>query len=218
MTATHDSATALLDRLSARPVVAILRATEADRFAAASEVLYAAGFRCLEFTLTTNGALDAVEQVRGSLPDDLVLGVGTVRTTSQVHDAVAAGADFLVSQVFRAPLVEAAHELAVPFFPGALTPSEILAAWESGVPAVKVSPIGPVGGLEYFSQVRAPLPDVPLMPTGGVRLDEVTTYLQRGAVAVGLSGPLMGDSLDGTGDLAALDRRARAVIQSLADR
>ena len=83
---------------------------------------------------------------------------------------------------------------------------------------MKVSPIGPVGGLEYFSQVRAPLPDVPLMPTGGVRLDEVTTYLQRGAIAVGLSGPLMGDSLDGTGDLAALDRRARAVIQSLAVR
>jgi 2-dehydro-3-deoxyphosphogluconate aldolase / (4S)-4-hydroxy-2-oxoglutarate aldolase len=218
MTATHHSATALMSRLAASPVVAILRAPEADRFATASQVLYEAGFRCLEFTLTTKGVLDAVHQVRSSLPDDLVLGVGTVRTTSQVHGAVAAGADFLVSQVFRRPLVEAAHELAVPFFPGALTPSEILEAWESGVPAVKVSPIGPVGGVEYFSQVRAPLPDVPLMPTGGVRLDEVTTYLQRGAIAVGLSGPLMGDSLDNTGDLAALRERASAVIQSLSDR
>ena len=218
MTATHHSATALMSRLAASPVVAILRAPEADRFATASQVLYEAGFRCLEFTLTTKGVLDAVHQVRSSLPDDLVLGVGTVRTTSQVHGAVAAGADFLVSQVFRRPLVEAAHELAVPFFPGALTPSEILEAWESGVPAVNVSPIGPVGGVEYFSQVRAPLPDVPLMPTGGVRLDEVTTYLQRGAIAVGLSGPLMGDSLDNTGDLAALRERASAVIQSLADR
>ena len=82
---------------------------------------------------------------------------------------------------------------------------------------MKVSPIGPVGGLEYLSQVRAPLPDVPLMPTGGVQLDEVTTYLQRGAIAVGLSGSLLGDSLDGGGDLAALGRRARAVIASLAD-
>ena len=99
----------------------------------------------------------------------------------QVDDAITAGAEFLVSQVFRRPLVEAAHDRAVPFFPGALTPTEILDAWESGVPAVKVSPIGPVGGLEYFSQVRAPLPDVPLMPTGGVRLDEVNTYLQQGA-------------------------------------
>jgi len=218
MTATRHSETALMSRLAASPVVAILRAPEADRFVAASQVLYEEGFRCLEFTLTTKGALDAVQQVRGTLPDDLVLGVGTVRTTSQVHDAVEAGADFLVSQVFRRPFVEAAHELGVPFFPGALTPSEILEAWEAGVPAVKVSPIGPVGGLEYFSQVRAPLPDVPLMPTGGVQLDEVTTYLQRGAIAVGLSGPLMSDSLDSTGDLAALRRRAGAVIQSLPDR
>jgi 2-dehydro-3-deoxyphosphogluconate aldolase/(4S)-4-hydroxy-2-oxoglutarate aldolase len=141
-----------------------------------------------------------------------------VRTTAQVHDAAAAGADFLVSQVFRRPLVEAAHELAVPFFPGALTPLEILDAWDAGVPAVKVSPIGPVGGLDYFSQVRAPLPDIPLMPTGGVRLDETAAYLRRGAVAVGLSGPLLGDSLDAGGDMAALDQRARAVIESLADR
>ena len=181
-------------------------------------MLYEAGFRCLEFTLTTEGALDAVEQVRHSLPDDLVLGVGTVRTTAQVGDAITAGAEFLVSQVFRRPLVEAARDRAVPFLPGALTPTEILDAWESGVPAVKVSPIGPVGGLEYFSQVRAPLPDVPLMPTGGVRLEEVNTYLQQGAVAVGLSGPLLGDSLEGSGDLTALERRARAVIQSLSDR
>ena len=217
MTATHHSATALMSRLAASPVVAILRAPEADRFATASQVLYEAGFRCLEFTLTTKGVLDAVHQVRSSLPDDLVLGVGTVRTTSQVHGAVAAGADFLVSQVFRRPLVEAAHELAVPFFPGALTPSEIL---DLGVRRAGGEGLAdrPGRGVEYFSQVRAPLPDVPLMPTGGVRLDEVTTYLQRGAIAVGLSGPLMGDSLDNTGDLAALRERASAVIQSLADR
>ena len=81
MTATHESTTALLPRLTARPVVAILRAPDASRFAAASHVLYEAGFRCLEFTLTTEGALEAVEEVRGSLPDDLLLGVGTVRAT-----------------------------------------------------------------------------------------------------------------------------------------
>ncbi len=218
MTTTREAPPAILARIAPRPVVAILRAATADRFVAASEVLYAAGFRCLEFTLTSQGALSALASVRGAFPDDLVLGVGTVRTVRHVHQAADAGADFLVSQVFDPTVVAAGHERSMPFFPGALTPTEIVRAWESGVPAVKVSPIGPVGGLEYFDQLRAPLPDVPLMPTGGVQLDEVNAYLKRGAVAVGLSGPLMGDALDDDGDLAALDQTARGVIEAVGER
>jgi 2-dehydro-3-deoxyphosphogluconate aldolase/(4S)-4-hydroxy-2-oxoglutarate aldolase len=218
MTTTREASPVILARIAPRPVVAILRARTADRFVAVSEVLYGAGFRCLEFTLTSHGALSALASVRAAFPDDLVLGVGTVRTVRHVHEAVEAGADFLVSQVFDPMLVAAGHAKSMPFFPGALTPTEIVRAWESGVPAVKVSPIGPVGGLEYFDQVRAPLPEIPLMPTGGVRLDEVDAYLRRGAVAVGLSGPLMGDALEDDGDLAALDERARGVIEAVGER
>ena len=118
-----------------------------------------------------------------------------MRTHDQVEQAIDAGAAFLVSQVFRRPLVDAAAARGVPFFPGALTPTEILDAWESGVPAVKVSPIGPVGGLAYFDNLRGPLPDILMMPTGGVELDEVSAYLDKGAVAVGLSGSLIVDAL-----------------------
>lgn len=199
----------LVARLGPRPVVAILRAPDADRFVAVSEVLWEAGFRCLEFTLTTRGALDAAREVRRALPDDLLLAVGTVRTEQHVREAVDAGADFLVSQVLRPGLVDLARAEGVPFIPGALTPKEILDAWETGVPAVKVSPIGPLGGVEYLDQLRAPLPDIPMMPTGGVGIDEIDDYLDRGAAAVGLSGPLLGDALLPGGDLDALAERAR---------
>jgi 2-dehydro-3-deoxyphosphogluconate aldolase/(4S)-4-hydroxy-2-oxoglutarate aldolase len=217
MTATYPASHAL-SRLARQPVVAILRASDSARFLAASEVLYEAGFRCLEFTLTTEGALDAVQAARSSLPDDLILAVGTVRTEEHVTDSIDAGADFLVSQVLRRHLVEIAQRRGVPFIPGALTPTEIVDAWETGVPAVKVSPIGPVGGLEYFDQLRAPLPEIPMMPTGGVAIDEIGHYLDRGAAAVGLSGPLLGDALLPGGDLTALADRARRAVAAASSR
>lgn len=205
---------ALLEALILHPLIAILRAPDTTRFLAATETLYAAGFRCVEFTLTTAGALAAMIEVRQAMPADLIIGVGTVRTADQVGAAIDAGSAFCVSQVFRPSLVEAAQEAGVPFFPGALTPTEILTAWESGVEAVKVSPIGPVGGLDYFANVRGPLPEIPLMPTGGVEIDEVAAYLDRGAVAVCLSTTLFGDSLLPEGDLDGLaDRAKRAVAQ-----
>jgi 2-dehydro-3-deoxyphosphogluconate aldolase/(4S)-4-hydroxy-2-oxoglutarate aldolase len=205
----------LLEVLAPTPVIAILRAPTADAFGPATETLYKAGFRCVEFTLTTSGAIDAMKDVLSSMPDDLVVGIGTVRTAEHVHDAIDAGAAFLVSQVFRRPLVDAAAARGVPFFPGALTPTEILDAWESGVSAVKVSPIGPVGGLAYFDNVRGPLPDISLMPTGGVELDQVSAYLDKGAVAVGLSGALFADALLPGGDLTALADRAAQVITAV---
>lgn len=208
----------MLTFLAPSPIVAIMRAPNADLFMATSEVLYKAGIRCVEFTLTTTGALEAVAAVRASLPADLVVGVGTVRTEQQMSESIDAGAEFMVSQIFQPHLVKAATLRGVPYFPGALTPTEVLTAWESGVPAVKVSPVGPVGGLAYFEQLRGPLPDVPLMPTGGLNLDDVCAYFDLGAVAVGLSGPLVGDALLPDGDLGALAERAHKLVDMLGAR
>ena len=219
MTSQQDSAPTLkldlIGTLAPRPLIAILRSVDASRFAKASEVLYEAGFRCVELTLTSAGTFDALDTVRRSLPEDLILGIGTVRTVDQVHQAIDGGADFLVSQVYRAHLVEAARNRGVAFVPGALTPTEILNVWDAGVPAVKVSPIGPLGGLDYFDQVRGPLPEVPLVPTGGVAIDEVGAYLQRGAAAVGLSGPLTGDALEQDGDWTTFAQRAARAVSAL---
>jgi 2-dehydro-3-deoxyphosphogluconate aldolase/(4S)-4-hydroxy-2-oxoglutarate aldolase len=196
--------------------VAVFRAPTAAHFLAASEALWDAGVRCFEYTLTTDGALDALVELRKLLPEALV-GVGTVRTVDHIRAASEAGAQFSVSQVFLPELAAAAREQQIPFVPGALTPTEVVTAWNAGVPAVKVSPIGPLGGVSYLNELRGPLPDVAIMPTGGVTLDAAADYLDAGAVAVGVSSALVGDVLLG-GDLTALSTRAEQLMSSVAER
>nr|WP_294694383.1 bifunctional 4-hydroxy-2-oxoglutarate aldolase/2-dehydro-3-deoxy-phosphogluconate aldolase [uncultured Friedmanniella sp.] len=200
--------------LPPRAVVAIFRAPTADHFVAASEVLWHAGIRCFEYTLTSDGALDALVELRKLLPE-AVAGVGTVRNVDHLRAAQDSGAEFAVSQIFLPELVSCAAELQIPFVPGALTPTEVVTAWSAGVPAVKVSPIGPLGGVTYLNELRGPLPDVAMMPTGGVTLEAAGRYLDAGAVAVGVSGAVLGDALLG-GDLAALSARAEQLMASLA--
>jgi 2-dehydro-3-deoxyphosphogluconate aldolase/(4S)-4-hydroxy-2-oxoglutarate aldolase len=141
-----------------------------------------------------------------------VLGIGTVRSTDDLQAAADAGADFAVSQFFQPELVAAAEELGLCYIPGALTPTEIVAAWDSGAPTVKVSPIGPLGGPAYLRELRGPLPEVALMPTGGVSLEDASEHLRLGAVAVGVSGHLFGDALLG-GDLDALRQRGERLVE-----
>jgi 2-dehydro-3-deoxyphosphogluconate aldolase/(4S)-4-hydroxy-2-oxoglutarate aldolase len=194
-------------------VVAVLRAPTAKHFVAACEVLRDAGITCFEFTLTTEGAVEALVETRAALPD-AVVGLGTVRTGHHLEAAAEVGAAFAVSQVFRPELVAVAKAHRIPYVPGTLTPTEVVSAWDTGVPAVKVSPIGPVGGVTYLTELLAPLPDVAIMPTGGVTLEAAGDYLDAGAVAVGVSGALFEDALLG-GDLDALKRRAKQLISSV---
>jgi 2-dehydro-3-deoxyphosphogluconate aldolase/(4S)-4-hydroxy-2-oxoglutarate aldolase len=199
--------------LPPRAVVAVLRAPTGEHFVPASEVLWEAGIRCFEYTLTTEGALDALVELRKVLPEALV-GVGTVRTVDHLRAASDAGAEFAVSQIFLPELAAEARNQQIPFIPGALTPTEVVTAWNAGVPAVKVSPIGPLGGVSYLKELRGPLPDVAIMPTGGVTLEAAAEYLEAGAVAVGVSGALLEDILLG-GDLAALSARAEQLMDSV---
>jgi 2-dehydro-3-deoxyphosphogluconate aldolase/(4S)-4-hydroxy-2-oxoglutarate aldolase len=150
--------------LPPRAVVAIFRAPDARHFEGASQVLRDAGVTCQEFTLTSEGALHAFVRARRAL-DGLVLGVGSVRTVDDLRAAADAGADFAVSQIFLPALVDAAAELGLCYIPGALTPTEVISAWNRGVPTVKVSPVGPLGGLDYFRELLMPMPDVAMMPT-----------------------------------------------------
>jgi 2-dehydro-3-deoxyphosphogluconate aldolase / (4S)-4-hydroxy-2-oxoglutarate aldolase len=166
----------------------------------------------VEVTLTSEGALEAFGRLREELPADALLGVGTVRTPADAGRAVEAGATYLIAPDFRPEVVSWAVEREVPVMPGALTPTEIAAAWGAGATAVKVFPISAVGGPAYLKAVRAPLPEVPLVPTGGVGVDDIGTYLAAGAVAVGIGSPLLGDAGDPGGDLDALAERARRAV------
>ena len=195
-------------------VIAVLRAPDAARFVAVTSVLADAGLVKLEFTLTSAGALEAITAVKRAMPH-LAIGCGTARTSDDIRRAADAGADFVVSQYFDPALGDAALAAAIDYVPGALTPGEIARA-AVDAELVKVSPIGPVGGVAYLRELVGPLPDIPLFPTGGVRPDELGAYFDAGAAFVGVSALLLQDALTG-GDLDALGARAREALSALAD-
>ncbi|MEU8611747.1 bifunctional 4-hydroxy-2-oxoglutarate aldolase/2-dehydro-3-deoxy-phosphogluconate aldolase [Actinoplanes sp. NPDC048791] len=191
-------------------VVAVLRAPTADAFAAVSDVLVEAGITALEVTLTSRGALEAIAGLRRQLPASVAVGAGTVLTLDDAKAAVDAGAAFLVSPVWVAAL----DGFQVPVYPGAFTPTEIFNASRGGAPLVKLFPAGAVGP-RFLKDLRGPLPDVRIMPTGGIEIADIATWLTAGASAVGLGGPLIGDAATG-GSLAQLAVRARRAVDAVA--
>jgi 2-dehydro-3-deoxyphosphogluconate aldolase/(4S)-4-hydroxy-2-oxoglutarate aldolase len=193
-------------------VVAIIRAASTHSVEAAVGTLIDAGVTCVELTLTMPGAVKCIEKLATSF-GAACIGAGTVLTTAQASRCIDAGAAFLVAPSVVPDVVALANAQGVPCLPGALTPSEIVAAWSSGAAAVKLFPAS-LGGVQYLRDVRAPLPDVPLIPTGGVGIADVAEYLRAGAVAVGLGSPLFRDALDG-GDLGALAHRTRELMDAV---
>ena len=196
-------------------IVAILRSARQEHLEAAAQALVEAGITCLELTLTTPGAVDTLAPLRKRLGPEVALGVGSVITAEQATATLDAGADFLVSPGVCADVARIAGDRGVACYPGAWTPTEILAAWELGAPAVKLFPAAS-GGPSHLKSIRAPLPDIPLVPTGGVALEQIADYVAAGAVAVGLGSPLTGDALEG-GSLQSLRERAGIALRAVAE-
>lgn len=196
--------------LAAR-AVAVLRAPTAEAFGEVGRALAAGGVRCAEVTLTSAGALEAVEQLRDA---GLLPGVGSVMTAADVDAAAEAGARFVVSPGLFPEVLEAAGRRGLAAIPGVLTPTELASALALGAGLVKVFPAEPLGP-EYIRHLLGPFPGARLMPTGGVTVESVPGYLAAGAAAVGLGGPLVG-----RGDLAAeeVTRRASRLAELVAAR
>jgi 2-dehydro-3-deoxyphosphogluconate aldolase/(4S)-4-hydroxy-2-oxoglutarate aldolase len=197
-------------------LVAIVRSRVGDRLAAACDALLEAGVRCLEITMNTPGALSVVRRLAGEGREEIEIGVGTVRRVEDVAAAADAGATFVVAPNTDPAVGARAAACGLGWYPGALTPTEISAAWDLGATAVKVFPAGLAGGPRYLREVCAPLDDLLLVPTGGVTVDDVPGYLQAGALAVGMGGPLMGRALEDDEDLGRLGERARAALAAVA--
>jgi 2-dehydro-3-deoxyphosphogluconate aldolase/(4S)-4-hydroxy-2-oxoglutarate aldolase len=195
-------------------VVPILRSARAEHIPAVAQTLVQAGMTCLEVTLTVPGALRLLPDLRAALPEHVALGVGTVTTTAEAEAAAAAGAAFLVCPAVCPDVLAFATTHGLPCYPGAWTPTEVLSAWQAGATAVKLFPAA-TGGPAHLRRIRDPLPHIPLLPTGGVAIDQVSHYLAAGAIAVGMGSPLLGDALDG-GSLPALADRSRQVLDEVA--
>lgn len=194
-------------------VVAIVRAASMAHVTAAVDTLVECGITCVELTLTMPGAVAGIAELVKKLGDSASIGAGTVLTREQARECIDAGAKFLVAPSVVPDVVETGVAAGIPCLPGALTPSEIVAAWNSGAAAVKLFPAS-LGGVRYLRDVRAPLPDIPLIPTGGVGIDDVPGYLAAGALAVGLGSPLFGTSLR-DGDVAELAERAKKLVAAV---
>jgi 2-dehydro-3-deoxyphosphogluconate aldolase / (4S)-4-hydroxy-2-oxoglutarate aldolase len=214
--------TSFADTLLEHRLVAILRARATAPLVDVALTLAEAGVRCLEVTLPSPGSVPAVRELLAKLGDRVAIGMGTVLATAEVRQAAEAGARFVVSPDHNAEVVAAARELGLGSIPGAFSPTEIVAAWRGGPSAVKVFPAS-VLTPEFFAAVRGPLPDIPLVATGGVDLPGVATFLDAGAAAVGVGGPLIGNALAGQPGLpdrarpAALDelrRRAEKFVRA----
>jgi len=196
-------------------IVAVLRADSVAACVPALRVLLDAGIPDIELTMTIPGLLDDLAELVEALPE-ASLGVGTVTRSDEVRRAVASGARFIVSPAVVPDVMDASRDAGVSVFPGALTPTEILRAARLGATAVKLFPAATVGP-GYLGHLRGPLPDVRLLPSGGIALEDISAWLRAGATAVSLGGPLLGDALEG-GSLRALAARAhaaRAAVESV---
>jgi 2-dehydro-3-deoxyphosphogluconate aldolase/(4S)-4-hydroxy-2-oxoglutarate aldolase len=190
-------------------VVAIIRLKDPGRLRSVVDALAEGGLRALEITMTVPRAIDLIAEIAPTLPSGFLLGAGTVLDVHTARRAIDAGAQFLVSPVFRAELIEAGHAQDVPVMPGCFTPTEILAAWDAGADVVKVFPATALGP-GYLKDVRAPLPQVKLMPTGGVTVDNAGDWIRAGAVAVGVGSALLdGNVVDNARRIVANVRAAR---------
>ena len=192
-------------------IVAILRAPTSDGFAAVADVLVGAGITALEVTLTSRGAVEAIAGLRRQLPDTVAVGAGTILTGDDAKAAVDAGATFLVSPILDKPLVAGSP---VPFYPGTSTPTEMYEAYQAGAPLVKLFPAGGLGP-RFLRDVRGPLPQIDVMPTGGIKIEDIADWLLAGAKAVGVGSPLIGDAATG-GSMKALAARARHAVSAVA--
>jgi 2-dehydro-3-deoxyphosphogluconate aldolase / (4S)-4-hydroxy-2-oxoglutarate aldolase len=206
---------ALWQAVVAARVIPILRLEDEYPLLDIARALREGGIGAIEFPLTTPGALDAVAACREHCAD-VVVGVGTVHSASDARRALDAGAQFLASYGFDDVVVRAALEGGALAFPGVLTPTEIAAAWQAGADAAKVYPAS-VLGPGYIAHLRAPLPHVPLLPSGGITAAEVADYLRAGATAVGV-GDLVDPAALDSGDWAAVTSRARTLTEKTLDR
>ena len=217
--ASNDSLTPYLkvwrQRLQQHRVIAVIRSPYRERGLKLAQLVAAGGMRLIEITWNSDQPAALIEQLRAELPECTV-GTGTVMNLEQLQRAVDAGAEFLFSPHVDPKLIEAAVAAQVPIIPGALSPTEIVKAWQEGASCVKVFPVQAVGGVSYLKSLQGPLGQIPLIPTGGVTLDNAAEFIEAGAIAVGLSGQLFPPQLVNEQNWSAIAQTANFLVQRLA--
>jgi 2-dehydro-3-deoxyphosphogluconate aldolase/(4S)-4-hydroxy-2-oxoglutarate aldolase len=195
-------------------VVAIMRANSSDQLMAAADAIKTGGVKVIEVTMTTPGAIGVIAEATARYGDDVLFGAGTVLDTETARAAILAGAGFIVAPTLNLEVIALCNRYSIPVMPGCYTPTEMLTAWEAGADMIKLFPAD-VGGPALIKAIRAPLPQLDIVPVGGVNLDTAAEFIKKGAAALGVGSSLVNQKLLETGDMAELTRRAAAFIEAV---
>jgi 2-dehydro-3-deoxyphosphogluconate aldolase / (4S)-4-hydroxy-2-oxoglutarate aldolase len=209
--------TEVVQRLKELAIVPIVRTADAESAIRAVEAISEGGIPCAEITMTVDGAIRALERVADKFGDKVILGAGTVLDPETARACMLAGAQFFVTPSLNVRTIEIVKRYSKAMFPGALTPTEIVAAWEAGADAVKVFPCSALGGAKYIKALKGPLPHIEMVPTGGVNLETVTEFLNAGCCAVGVGSELIDAKNAAAGKYDVFVERARQFRKKIHD-
>lgn len=194
-------------------LVPVVRTTSADSAFKAIEAIFEGGVLTAEITMTVPGALRALEKLADHFGDRMLLGAGTVLDPETCRACMLAGAQFFVTPALNFKTIEMAHRYSKPIMPGALTPTEVLAAWDAGADIVKIFPCDNVGGPKYIKALKGPFPQIEMIPTGGVSLTTAGDFLKAGASAVAVGGELVDAKTIKEGNYAIFTERAKRFLE-----
>lgn len=205
----------VLRRIAEVGVVPVVRASSAEEALRVAEAIREGGVPVLEITMTVPGAVRVIERMADAFGDSVVVGAGTVLDAETARACMLAGATFIVGPSINLATIEVCRRYSVAVLPGALTPTEVVTAWQAGADVVKVFPCGALGGAKYLKSLKAPLPQVEMIPTGGVSLSTAAEFIEAGALALGVGADLVNTKAIREGRPQEVTEAARAYVAAV---
>jgi 2-dehydro-3-deoxyphosphogluconate aldolase/(4S)-4-hydroxy-2-oxoglutarate aldolase len=205
----------VLARIEEVGIIPVVRVESGDQAIAVAEIIRDAGIPILEITMTVPDAVKVIEKLSNRYGDEVLIGAGTVLNPETASSCINAGAQFVVGPVLNLQTVELCKNHSIAVFPGGLTPTEVFSAWEAGADAVKIFPCNAVGGAKYLRALKAPLPQINLIPTGGVSLSTASDLIAAGALALGVGSELVHTEAIKAGDFGTVAANARSYVAAV---
>ena len=181
----------IFNRMVSEGLVPVIRVSSAREAVDVADAIKEGGLTLIEITMSVPGAIDTIKELTQKYKDEIIMGAGTILDPETARAALLAGAQFIVTPTLNLDVIQLAHRYSAVVIPGAMTPTEILTAWNAGADMVKVFPAAQLGGPEYLKAIRGPLPQILLVPTGGVNLQNAGAFIKAGATALGVGGELV---------------------------
>ncbi len=205
----------VMNRLMSEGLIPVIRVATASEAMAVANAVKEGGVSFIEITMSVRGAIDVIEELSRQYKDAIIMGAGTILDPETARSALLAGAQFIVSPTINLDVIQLCHRYGAVVIPGAMTPTEILTAWEAGADMVKVFPAAQLGGPSYIKALRGPLPQILLAPTGGVNLQNAGAFIQAGAAALGVGGEMVDKKAVKEGNFSIITENARAYLKAI---